>query len=96
MMSDHAGLTTFHAEGPQHAVHRMSVVMYADAQVPYQAARGMFAEAIDLVVQVGWREGVREGLGIAEVAGLERGDVRFRPLWQPGQAEMEATTRRRN
>lgn len=96
MMSDHAGLTTFHAEGPQHAVHRMSVVMYADAQVPYQAARGMFAEAIDLVVQVGWRGGVREGLGVAEVAGLDRGEVRFRSLWQPGQAEMEATTRRRN
>lgn len=96
MMSDHAGLTTFHAEGPQHAVHRMGVVMYADAQVPYQAARGMFVEAIDLVVQVGWRAGRREGLSVWEVVGLERGEVKFRPLWQPGQVEMEATVRRRN
>ena len=32
-MSDHPGLSTFHAEGPEEAVFRMAVVMWADAQV---------------------------------------------------------------
>ncbi len=96
IMSDHAGMTTFHAEGPSHAVQRMCVVMYADAQVPYQAARGMFAEAIDLVVQVGWRDGRRQGLGIWEVAGQDRREVKFRSLWQPGQDSMENSTRTRH
>jgi pilus assembly protein CpaF len=96
IMSDHAGMTTFHADGPDHAVHRLCVVMYADAQVPYQAARGMFAEAIDLVVQVGWREGRRQGLGVWEVAGQDRREVKFRSLWQPGQARMEPTSRKRH
>ncbi|MCO6451207.1 MAG: CpaF family protein [Caldilineales bacterium] len=95
IMSDHAGMTTFHAESPGHAVHRMCVVMYADAQVPYQAARGMFNEAIDLVVQVGWRQGRRQGLGVWELAGMEAREVAFRQLWQPGQETMTAPSRRR-
>lgn len=95
IMSDHAGMTTFHAEGPSHAVQRMCVVMYADAQVPYQAARGMFAEAIDLIVQVGWREGRRQGLGIWEVAGQDGRAVKTRSLWQPGQEAMQEPNRKR-
>ncbi len=55
-MSDHPGLCTFHAEGAEAAVHRMSVIMFADAQVPLEAAKEIFAQAVDLVVQVGWLE----------------------------------------
>ena len=96
IMSDHAGMSTFHADGPQHAVHRLCVIMYADAGVSYQAARGMFAEALDLVVQVGWRDGVRRGLGVWEVAGLSGKQVAFRQLWQPGEETMQAPTRSRS
>jgi len=63
MMSDHAGLTTFHADGPEHAAYRISIIMYSDAAVRTEAARGMFAEAVDLVVQIGWRTDRRVGLG---------------------------------
>ena len=71
----------------------MCVIMYADAGVSYQAARGMFAEALDLVVQVGWREGVRRGLGVWEVAGLNGKNVSFRQLWKPGEEQVQAPSR---
>lgn len=95
LMSDHAGLTTFHAEGPDEAVFRLGVILFADAQVKFEAVRGLFAQAIDLVVQVGWREGKRCGLGVWEVAGQGSGNVKFTPLWQPGDGAMKPVTRRR-
>jgi pilus assembly protein CpaF len=52
-MSDHPGLCTFHAERPETAVHRMAVIMFADAQVRMEAAKEIFIQAVDLVVQIG-------------------------------------------
>jgi pilus assembly protein CpaF len=95
LMSDHAGLTTFHAEGPDEAVFRLGVILFADAQVKFEAARALFAQAIDLVVHVGWREGKRKALGIWEVAGQAGGGVKFSTLWQPGDAAMQTVTRSR-
>ncbi|HSN73606.1 MAG TPA: ATPase, T2SS/T4P/T4SS family [Anaerolineae bacterium] len=95
LMSDHAGLTTFHAEGPEEAVRRMGVIMWADAGVRIEGAKELFAQALDIVVQIGWREGQRRALGVWEVAGLERGEVKFRTLWQPGDARLGQITRRR-
>ena len=96
LMSDHAGLTTFHAEGPEEAVFRLGVIMFADAQVRFDAARGLFAQAIDLVVHVGWRENRRKALGIWEVAGQSNGNVKFHTLWEPGMEGMKGMTRRRD
>jgi pilus assembly protein CpaF len=96
LMSDHAGLTTFHAEGPEEAVFRLGVIMFADAQVRFEAARSLFAQAIDLVIQVGWREGARRALGVWEVAGTQGGEVKFRALWQPGETELRPPSRRRD
>ena len=58
-MSDHPGLCTFHAEGAEAAVHRMSVILFAHSQVRMEAAKEIFAQAVDLVVQVGRLEGNR-------------------------------------
>jgi len=58
-------------------------------------AKELFAQALDIVVQIGWREGQRRALGVWEVAGLERGEVKFRTLWQPGDARLGQITRRR-
>jgi pilus assembly protein CpaF len=55
----------------------------------------MFAEAVDLVVQIGWRNDRRVGLGVWEVAGLAGGEVKFRQLWQPGDEGLSSITRRR-
>lgn len=99
LMSDHAGLTTFHAEGPREAVLRLSVIMYADMGVEFAAARALFTQAIDLVIHVGWRGGQRRALGIWEVEEAREdraGQVSFRTLWQPGDEVMQPTKRVRS
>jgi pilus assembly protein CpaF len=89
MMSDHPGLTTFHAYSPEAAVHRLGVIMLMDAGVPMEATKEIFTQAMDLVVQVGWLDGRRQILGISQVEKrLVGGEVRFRPLYQPGDADM--------
>jgi len=87
-MSDHPGLSTFHAEGPEEAVFRMSVIMWTDAQVRMEAAKAIFAQAVDLVIQVGWQDGRRQILGVWEVEGLRGGDVKFSQLYSPGESDM--------
>jgi pilus assembly protein CpaF len=95
-MSDHPGLSTLHAEGPEAAIHRLGVLMWADAQVRIEAAKEMFAMAVDLVVQVGWRQGKRQVLGVWEVnPDLKGGNVTFRRLYLAGEEQMEAFSRRR-
>jgi len=96
LMSDHAGLTTFHAEGAEEAVFRLGVILFADAGVRFEAAKGLFAQAIDLVVQLGFREGRRQTLAVHEVQDAAGGNVRFQTLWQPGDEEMQPVTRRRS
>jgi len=53
-MSDHAGMTTFHADDPRVALKRISVIMQSDADVPRQAAPMLFLQAINLYVQLQW------------------------------------------
>jgi pilus assembly protein CpaF len=95
-MSDHPGLSTLHAEGPEAAIHRLGVLMWSDAQVRIEAAKEMFAMAVDLVVQVGWREGRRQVLGVWEVnPELKAGNVTFRQLYRAGDGQMAQVSRRR-
>ena len=85
---------------------RLATILYADARaaricrVEFAAARALFNQAIDLVIHVGWRGGQRRALGVWEVVegdfGFEeRGDVRFRKLWAPGDEIMQPATRER-
>jgi pilus assembly protein CpaF len=94
-MSDHPGLSTFHAEGPEETVFRLSVIMFADLQVQMQAARSIFAQAVDVVMQVGWAEGKRALMGVWEVSReLQQGEVVFRKLYSRGDAMLQPFTRR--
>ena len=70
--------------------------MFADAQVKFEAAKGLFAQAIDLVVHVGWRDGQRKALGVWEVAGQAGSNIKFNTLWQPGEERMKPVTLHRN
>ncbi|RCK72768.1 MAG: Type II/IV secretion system ATP hydrolase TadA/VirB11/CpaF, TadA subfamily [Anaerolineae bacterium] len=89
-MSDHPGLSTLHAESPQTAIHRLGVLMFADAQVRIEAAKEMFVMAVDLLVQVGWRDGRRQVLGVWEIEKeLKGGNVAFRQLYQYGADTIE-------
>jgi pilus assembly protein CpaF len=94
-MSDHPGLSTFHAEGPEETVFRLSVIMFADLQVQMQAARSIFAQAVDVVMQVGWAEGKRALIGVWEVErDLQQGEVVFRKLYSRGDTMLQPFTRR--
>lgn len=88
-MSDHPGLSTFHAESPQAAVKRLALMMAIDEKFPAAGAKELFAEAVDLVIQVGWLNGKRALLGVSEVQKeLKAGDVAFRPLYRPGDESL--------
>jgi len=89
-MSDHPGLSTFHAEGPEAAVTRLSLLLYADVGIQAKSAKEMFAQAIDLVVQVGWLGGRRTMLGVWEVnKALKAGEVQFQQLYAPGDMDLK-------
>jgi len=75
-MSDHPGLSTFHATDPRHAVHRMALIMFADEGIRMAAAKENFSQAIDLVAQIGWLNGRRQLVGVWAVRKeLKGGDV---------------------
>ena len=89
-MSDHPGLSTFHAEGPEAAVTRLNLLLYADVGIRAESAKEMFAQAIDMVVQVGWHQGTRAMLGVWEVnKTLKAGNVQFTQLYTPGDVELK-------
>lgn len=88
-MSDHPGLSTFHAESPQFAVERMVNIMWSDAGVYKEPAKVSFAQAVDLLVQIGWREEHRVIASVVEVSRqLKGGDVAFTTLYQYGDEQI--------
>lgn len=82
MMSDHAGMSTFHAESPALAVERMALLLEADTRTSAAAARKMFVAALDWLMQIGFdADGRRRVFQIVEVnADLVQGEVTFNPL----------------
>ncbi len=53
-MSDHPGMTTFHAAGPTHALNRLQLIMQADAGVDPSAVPSLVHEALHVLIQLGW------------------------------------------
>lgn len=94
-MSDHPGLSTFHAEGPEAAVSRLNLLLFNDVGIRAEGAKEMFAQAVDLLVQVGFRldpQGRRRRhlVGIWEVQkSLKAGNVVFSPLYRLAGEEVD-------
>jgi len=91
-MSDHPGLSTFHAESPEAAVNRLNLLLFSDVGIRAEAAKEMFVQAVDLLVQVGFRldgKGRRRRriVGIWKIQKtLKAGNVIFAPLYElPGE-----------
>jgi pilus assembly protein CpaF len=84
MMSDHPGMSTFHAESPELAVERIALLLEADTHTRERAARKMFASAVDWLLQIGFdRNGMRRVFELVEVGErLRDGEVQFRRLVQ--------------
>lgn len=89
-MSDHPGLSTFHAEGPEAAVMRLNLLLASDVNIRAESAKEMLCQAVDLIVQVGWHNGKRAMIGVWEIEKtLKAGNVQFRRLYAPGDAELK-------
>lgn len=89
-MSDHPGLSTFHAEGPEAAVMRLNLLLAADVGIRAEAAKEMFCQAVDMIVQVGWHDGKRAMIGVWMVEKtLKAGNVQFRRIYAPGDTELQ-------
>ena len=102
MMSDHPGMSTFHAESPELAVERIALLLEADTGTGQRSARKMFASAVDWLLQIGFDpDGKRRVIELVEVSDrLKDGEVQFRRLvtyagggqWnQLGQPERKRT-----
>ena len=88
LMSDHAGGTTFHAASAHDALGRLGLIMFADKGVAMHAGRQITLSAIDLIVQIGIRDGVRRILNIHELRhprDRKQGDGDLLPLWHLGE-----------
>ncbi len=91
-MSDHPGLSTFHAESPDAAISRLNLLLFSDVGIRAEAAKEMFVQAVDLLVQVGFRlDGTgkrrRRLVGIWMVQkSLRAGNVVFTSVYElPGE-----------
>ena len=75
--------STFHADSPQEAAHRLAKVMGTDARVLPDQAYQMIADAVDVLVQIGIRKEVRRVVGIARVQkDLKVGEVDFELIFR--------------
>jgi pilus assembly protein CpaF len=93
-MSDHPGLSTFHAESPEYAIYRIGNLLISDTQeTNMENAKSTFAMAVDMVVQVGWVGSSRRILGVWEIEKmLVNGNVVIHPLYAPGDKDIKPMT----
>lgn len=93
-MSDHPGLSTFHAESPEFAIYRVGNLLISDTQeTDMRNAKSTFAMAVDIIVQVGWSGKDRRILGVWEVEKmLKDNEVVIHPLYHLGDDDIKAMT----
>ncbi len=90
-MSDHPGMSTFHAESPEFAIYRVGNLLISDTQeTDMKNAKSTFAMAVDVVVQIGWEGRERRIIGIYEVEKMLKDDeVEIHPLYKIGDERMK-------
>jgi len=93
-MSDHPGLSTFHAESPEFAIYRVGNLLISDTQESdMNNAHSTFAMAVDLIVQVGWQKNKRIIVGVWEVEKmLKDGNVIINQLYKLGDKTVKDMT----
>lgn len=93
-MSDHPGLSTFHAESPEYAIYRVGNLLISDTQeTDMRNAKSTFAMAVDMVIQLGWDKKERRILGVWEVQKMLKDDeVVINPLYVLGDRSMKPMT----
>jgi pilus assembly protein CpaF len=84
LMTGHSGACTFHAANEHEAAARMATIMGADVGIRRMDANQMFADAIDMLIQITIpHHDVRRLAGIYHVnQELKGGEVNFTPIWK--------------
>jgi pilus assembly protein CpaF len=84
MNTGHDGsLSTGHGNSIQGMLRRLESMFLQSANYPIEAIRTQIAEAVDIIIHLGKRMGHgRIVLEIAEVVGVEKGEICFNPLFQ--------------
>jgi pilus assembly protein CpaF len=93
-MSDHPGLSTFHAESPEFAIYRVGNLLISDTQeTDMLNAKSTFAMAVDVIIQLGWSGKERRILGVWEIEKmLKDEEVVIHPLYTLGDDDMKDLT----
>jgi pilus assembly protein CpaF len=85
MNTGHDGcLTTVHANSPRDAIARLeTLTLMAGMDLPSSAVRQQIVAAVDMVIQTSrMADGSRKIVEIADVAGIENGDIILRDLFR--------------
>jgi pilus assembly protein CpaF len=89
MNTGHDGsLSTGHGNSPRGMLYRLEAMFLQAADFPIEAIRRQIAEGVDVMVHLGRLPGgARTVMEIAEVTGIENGDVGLHTLfaWEPGR-----------
>jgi pilus assembly protein CpaF len=84
MNTGHDGsMSTLHANNPHECLQRLeTLVLMAGAELPSRAIREQMASAVHLIVQQQrLRGGPRKIVSIAEITGIEQGEIRYQELF---------------
>lgn len=84
MNTGHDGsLSTGHANGAQDMMSRLETMVLSGAHLPLAVVRQQIASALDIVVHLARiRDGSRKIIEIAEVMGMEGGEIKLSPLYR--------------
>ena len=78
----HSGMGTGHETSPLVLLSRLESMVLMAADLPLPAIRTQICAAIDILVHLGrLRDRSRRVLAIAEIAGMDRGEIRLNPLF---------------
>src|SRR5207248_1175992 len=92
MSTGHEGsMSTVHANSPRDALARLeTMVLMAGTDLPARAILKQIASAVDLIVQTQrLRGGARKIVSIAEITGIEDGDLPFQELFHYRQVGID-------
>ena len=79
---------TAHANSTRDMVSRLETMVLMGLQIPLEAVRRQIASAVDIMIHLNrLRDGMRIVEEIAEVCGMENGEVKIKPLYRFEEGE---------
>lgn len=84
MNTGHDGsMSTGHGNSPKDMLSRLETMVLMAADIPLEAVRSQISAAVDILIHLGrLRDKSRRVLMIAEIGGMENGEIKLNPLYQ--------------